>query len=85
MADVVIPGGNTTTITPVVKSYLDKDGLQAYHNKIKEALQKRALKTDLEAYLKKVEASEVYVTKIELDEQIDIDPITDEEINNICD
>lgn len=81
---------SNTNITPsvpnlaVYKTYLDKEGLQAYHEKVKEALRKRALKSDLDAYLTKVEASETYVTKNDLNDEIEIDSITDEEIEDIC-
>lgn len=67
-----------------IKTYLNYQGLQTYHEKVKEALSRRALKTDLEEYLKKIEASATYVTKDELNDEIQIDPISDEEINDIC-
>lgn len=75
----------TNNIKPIYKTYVSEQGLQTYHEKVKEALKKRALKSDLEAYLKKTEASETYVKKDELNDEIQIDPISNDEINEICD
>lgn len=71
-------------VPSLIKTYVSEDGLRTYHEQVKAALRKRALKSDLEAYLKKTEASETYVTKDELNDEIQIDPISDEEIDDIC-